>query len=312
MKTAFVVATLLSLAAPTATAQPLGFVGSELDQDAILERMTGRFPRGMRQVGTSSVTLRIDLGGGFAIAYKPRTDGHPQGYLAEIAAYRIARALGMDNVPPVAGRRIQRRIMERAFLGVDEADWQPIRDVIRWDDRAFARGAAIYWIPNMRSSSLSTAAGVNAVAEWLTVGGEIGEGDDLLARDLSTLFTFDYLIANWDRLSGGNVSASDDRDRLFVRDHNVAFSVPFEGARYRRTRANLERVQRFSRALVQRVASLDESTLRAVLQTAPESDVRPVLTDAQIAGVVMRARAIISYVAAQIALHGSDAVLFWP
>lgn len=302
----------LSGAALVASAQPPSrpFIGGDVDQDTILEQMGGAYPRELRQVGTSSVTLRVELGP-IRVAYKPRTDAHPRGYLAEIGAYHVARLLGMDNVPPVRGLRMPRNVMQDRFTSEHEEDWEPIRQNIRWDEGGVARGAAIYWIPSMRQTELATEDGVDAVAEWLRVGGEIPEGSEGVAADLSTMFAFDYLIANWDRLSGGNVSTTEAGDRLFVRDHNVAFGG-VRGARYDRLRQTLERVQRFRRSFVVALRALDADALRASLATDPESaDGRVILDDDQIAAVMQRRDALLSYVSALVAVHGADRVLVW-
>ena len=297
----------------TASAQPapLPFVGGDVDQDAILESLEGSYPHQMRQVGTTSVTLRLDFAGGLRAAYKPRTDSHPRGYLAEIGAYHVARVLGMDNVPPAFGLRLPRSVMQQQFAAQHPDDWEPIREEIRWDAPGFARGAAIYWIPRMRSSELALPPGVDAVAGWLRVDGELPSESSEIARDLSTMFAYDYIIGNWDRLSGGNVSTTDAGDRLFVRDHNVAFNEPMRGARYSRIRENLERVQRFSRGFVERVGAVDEASLRASLAEDPEAEHDAILSPAQIDGVVRRCRALESYVAALVAVHGADRVLIW-
>ena len=288
----------------------LPFVGGEFDQDAILERMSPTFVRELRQIGTSSVTLRADLAA-VRVAFKPRTDLHPRGYLAELAAYRVAPALGLDNVPPVRAVRLGRAIMRQRFRSDHAEDWPPIEAAIRWDEGATTRGAAIYWIPAMRPSELATDAGLDAHTPWLRLDGEVPEGAEGVARDLSTMLAFDYLIANWDRFSGGNVSTTAEGDRLFVRDHNVAFGQLVPG-RYARLRETLERTQRFSRGFVARLAALDEVALRASL--APESEAlggRSVLDDAQLAAFLARRRALLSYVAALVAVHGAERVLVW-
>lgn len=299
----------LLLGAAVAARAQAPFVDSSVDQDAILEAMSERYPLRIRQVGTTSVTLRIDFPGSISAAYKPRTETHPQGWSAEIAAYRIARALSMDNVPPVISRRIPRPVMENRFEGEDPADWDGIREEIRWDAPGIVRGAMIYWIPRMRRSELDSTEGVDAVAGWLRAGEPLPE--DGRARDLAVMLAFDYLIGNWDRFSGGNVSQTDDADRLFVRDHNVAFHAPLYDARYDRVRESLERVGRLPRGFVDRLRALDEDALRAALGQDPEHERRPLLSEAQVAGVMARRRALLSFVAAQIALRGADAVLAW-
>jgi hypothetical protein len=298
-------------AALTVRAQELPFVGGERSQRAIVDDLRERVPRRIRQVGTTSVTLRLDLGE-LAAAYKPRTRSHPRGYLAEIAAYRIAVALGMDNVPPVVGRRLPRLLMEQRFERRGDDRWEPIRDEILWDAPGIAPGAAIYWIPAMRPSELHTLAGVSAVTPWLAQSGEVPPERQELARDIATMIAFDYLIANWDRWSGGNVSTDPSGSRLFVRDHNVAFGVPLSEERYERVRGMLERVERFPRGFVGALTRLDDARLRAALAQDPESRDRAILTDDQIASVLGRRRALLSYVGALVALHGEEAVLAWP
>lgn len=299
-------------AQPEAPAQPEAqpFVGGELDQDTILSALSNRYPRSFRPVGTSSVTMRVDLGN-IDAAFKPRTDSHPRGYLSEIAAYRIARFLRMDNVPPVITRRVPRVLFQSRFQSPHPEDWEPVREEIRWDVSGVTPGATIYWIPSMRSSELSTDAGVRAVADWLRIDGEIPEGSEGLAQDLSTLFAFDYLIGNWDRLSGGNVSATRAGDRLFIRDHNVAFTTALNGPRYGRIRNNLERVQRFSREFIRRIEAMDEAAIGAALAEDPESEVRPILTPGEIENVLARRRALLSYVGALVSVHGAEHVFVW-
>lgn len=293
-------------------AQDEPFLGGERSADAIERDLAERMPRRIRQVGTSSVTLRMDLGGDLETAYKPRTHSHRLGYASEIAAYRIARALGMDNVPPAVGRAVPRPALEERFESDHPEDWEAIREEILWDAPGLARGAAIYWVPGMRQTELATLAGLERAQAWIAIDGELPPERAELARDLSTMLAFDYLVGNWDRWSGGNVTLDASGNRLFVRDHNVAFLEPVVGDRYARVRTGLERVQRFSRAFVARVVALDEASIRASLAEDPLGRERALLSDAQIAGVLMRKRALLSYVGALIEMHGREAVLAFP
>lgn len=304
-------ALVLSILTPAAAEAP-AFLGATESADAILTGLAERHPRRLRQVGTSSVTLRVDLGRDLEAAFKPRSRTHPRGYLAEIAAYRISRALGMDNVPPVIGRQLPRLAMEARFESAHrDADWEAIRRDILWDAPGVVRGAAIYWIPRMRESELQTARDLQRVEPWLSQSGEVPAEQETIARDLSTMIAFDYLIGNWDRWSGGNVSTNREGDRLFVRDHNVAFHQPILPARYDRLRTQLERVQRFSRRFVQRLTQLDEARIRLALADDPEGHDRPILEDAQLEGVLARRRALLSYIGALVATYGPERVLVW-
>jgi hypothetical protein len=164
----------------------------------------------------------------------------------------------------------------------------------------------------MRQTELATLSGLTAAEPWLSVGGEVPPEDAALARDLSTMLAFDYLIGNWDRWSGGNVTLDPSGRRLYVRDHNVAFLEPMTAERYERIRGHLERVERFSRGFVRRVSELDEARIRLALAEDPESQDRALLDDAQIAGVLSRRRALLSYVGALVDVHGRERVLVWP
>lgn len=305
------VALLGSMLAGPSRAQDLPFLGSTESQATLVEALARRTPRRHRQVGTTSITLRTDLGEGRECAFKPRTRSHPRGWAAEIAAYRIARALGLDNVPPVVGRQLPRLAMEQRFDPRHPEEWETIRADILWDAPGVARGAAIHWIPRMRSSELATPSGLASAEAWLDQAGELPPGREAIARDLSTMLAFDYLIANVDRFSGGNVSTDAEGTRLFVRDHNLAFIHPLSPERYERLRGHLARVERFSRGFVTLVSELDEARLRAALAEDPEGRERALLSDAQIQGVLSRRRALLSYVAALVELHGRGRVLCW-
>lgn len=294
------------------SAQEQPFVGGERTATEILADLSQRAPRRLRQIGTSSVTLRVDLGAGVEMAFKPRTRTHSRGYTAEIAAYRLSRALGMDNVPPVIARQLPRLAMQERFESDHrEDDWEAIRGEILWDAPGIARGAAIYWVPRMRQSELATVSGLERASTWLSQSGEVPPDRADLARDISTMLAFDYLVGNWDRFSGGNVSTNDTGTRLFVRDHNVAFLEPLRGERYDRVRRGLERAQRFSRSFVERVRALDRDAIVAALREDPEGRERPLLDDTQIEGVLTRRAALLSYVGALIETHGTERVLVW-
>lgn len=311
-RVAAVVALLGGAVVCPGAAQERPFVGGERSADEILGDLSSRAPRRVRQVGTSSVTLRVDLGAGVEMAFKPRTRSHSRGYVAEIAAYRLSRALGMDNVPPVIGRQLPRRVLEERFESDHrEDDWEAIRGEVLWDAPGVVRGAAIYWVPRMRSSELSTLRGLEQAAPWLAQSGEAPPEQAGVARDLSNMLAFDYLIGNWDRFSGGNVSTNEAGDRLFVRDHNVAFLEPLRGERYERLRRGLERVERFSRSFVERLRALDREAIEEALRADPEGRERPLLDERQIEGVLARRRALLSYVGALVEVHGEGRVFAW-
>jgi hypothetical protein len=299
------------LGASSASAQQLTFLGSDLSHDVLLDELARRTPRRVRQVGTTSVTLRCELGENLEAAFKPLTASHPRGFAAEIAAYRIARVLGMDNVPPVVGRRLPRFIVERRLEARSPEQLAEVITDIRWDGPGWARGAAIYWVPDLRSTPLDSVRGLEQATPWLAQSGSAPEGRASLARDLSSMLAFDYLIANPDRFSGSNVSTDASGQRLYVRDHNLAFPHPLAADRYARVRGHLERVQRFSRSFVAGLSALDGDRLRDALAEDPESQFGELLSEEQIEGVLTRRQALLSYVAALVEVYGTEQVLCW-
>src|SRR6478735_5009080 len=82
-------------ASPTiaATAGEAGI--AELDDEAY----RSRDPIGGKSIGHTSVVFKVKLEGGLDAAFKPRSRRGNGRYRGEVAAYRLARALDLDNVP---------------------------------------------------------------------------------------------------------------------------------------------------------------------------------------------------------------------
>lgn len=123
---------------------------------------------------------------------------------------------------------------------------------------------------------------------------------------------FDLLIGNWDRFSGGNLPSDPARRRAILRDNDRAFSTPLLARRYDALLDGLRRTERFSRAVVERLAELDEAALRRELDLDPSQASGPLLSDAQIADVFDRRATILSYIAALIEERSEDRVLVFP
>jgi hypothetical protein len=121
------------------------------------------------------------------------------------------------------------------------------------------------------------------------------------------MIAFDYLTANWDRWSGGNVArAGIDGEVLYV-DNDGAFyeRPPPEGLE--RQGALLRRVVRFSRSFVAALRGLDEAKLANAF--GEEQPGEPLLPHAVIAGVEERRRAIVKIVEERVARSGEGATL---
>ncbi len=287
---------------------PPPFVGTEVSQDELLGVIATADSRSFKPVGHTSVVLRMRTVARVTAALKVRSRAVPKGYRHEIAAYRLARRLSLDNVPPAVSRRatwveIRQRFHEDR-LDRRGAVWR----AVLWDDDGTAPGAAIYWVKGLRSIPPKTE---RRWRRWLG-GAEIPESRRPAARDLSNMILFDFLIGNWDRYSGGNLSTDPSRLRVLIRDNDRAFSTPLPNGRYRRLLDGLMRTERFSGTVVRSLGALDEATIRAALAEDPSHESDALLSDEQIADLLDRKATILSYIAALVDERGEDDVLFFP
>jgi hypothetical protein len=295
--------------AASAELEPLPrFVGTDVEQDELVEVISSAHSRSFKPVGHSSVVLRMRTVARVTAALKVRSRAIQRGYQHEIAAYRISRLLGLDNVPPAVYRRTTWKEIHQRFHD-DMLDRRgSIRRAVLWDDDGSVPGAAIFWVRGLRSVGLENKARWQS---WVREG-EIPKGKAMLARDLSTMAVFDFLIGNWDRFSGGNLRTDNGQNRAFLRDNDRSFSTPLLERRYERLLDGLTGTERFSRGVVRHLAALDETSIRAELERDPSDEAEPLLNDTQIAELLDRRSTILSYIAALIEERGEDDVLFFP
>jgi hypothetical protein len=305
---AAVVATGLSPAVRAERVPLPAFIGTDVGQDEILEVISTARSRSFKPVGHTSVVLRMRTVERVTAALKVRSHQLQHGYQSEIAAYRIGRLLGLDNVPPAIYRRASWDEIRRRFHKdtLDRRD--SVRRAVLWDDDGSVPGAAIYWIKGLRYME---AENEGSWRSWLR-GGEIPSSKTTLARDLSTMVVFDFLIGNWDRFSGGNLSIDASGRRAYLRDNDRSFSTPLPERQYQKLLDRLTRTERFSETMFRRLMALDEAAIGAELARDPSHEANPILSDAQIADVLDRRATILSHIAALIEERGAEQVLVFP
>ena len=259
--------------------------------------------------GGSSISFRVDFADGSRAAWKPTQTNLQSIPRKEIAAYRLNRLLGMNAVPPAAARAVSRDELF-THLHPDSLSALPrIQAETVFGPNGMTIGTASYWIPAIKDSGFDTPAGRQQMAAWLTIGERIPVEHREMAAQLSDLVVFDFLTANPDRYSGGNMKMSTDGSQLYFMDNTMSFFVGLEGTQ--RNQANLLRTQRFSRTLYDALDKISAPTLERIL-TEDAGNPYEILTPAEIKAVVARRDMVRTHIDAMIAEHGSKAVFAFP
>jgi hypothetical protein len=248
--------------------------------------------------------FRATLQADFDAAFKADSLRHPSAHAGEVASYRLARLLGLDNVPPAITRKFDAAFMQPRMIPPNA--WNDLRGQLG-ENAGQITGAAIYWIVDLQESGLDTRQGTARYTAWLTHNGVVSDQERALARDVSNMVAFDCLIGNWDRWSGGNVKGNAAGTRLYFRDHDGTFPGRLSEALQRRILDRLTPVERFSKAFVQRLRQLTESAF--VQELAKDPGGKSQLDARQLRRMFDRREAVLSHVDALIAEHGEDAVL---
>jgi hypothetical protein len=245
-------------------------------------------------------------------AFKARTKQRPRGPGAEVAAYRLARLLGLTNVPPAVSRSLPLGRL-RGMLHPDDAGrWPEILERLQVRG-GMVEGAAIHWVPGLTHLGVDLPGGVQRWKAWLQSDGVIAPEERSLAVSVSAMVVFDYLVGNAARFSGENIRGEVDGRRLFLTGHAQAFSAPtMTLVEHRTVLGHLFRTERFSRSLVQHLAGIDEAWFRRELAADPHHARHPLLFESQVRAFMVRHRTVVSYVSSLIAEHGEDRVLVFP
>lgn len=278
--------------------------------DDLTKLLTTASATSMKPVGTSSLVFKVALKSDAETAFKPATRQHPEGYLAEVWAYRVARVLGLTNVVPVIVRSFGLEEIKGLLRGRYRDRWQSYEQelVVR---QGRVVGAAIHWIRGMRELGLDGDAGVARWSQWLSQSEPLPESPQTraLAAQVSNMVGFDYLIGNWDRFSGANAQGNADGSVVYLRDHNVAFAEPLTKTQQARLLLRLQRVQRFSRMFVTHLKAFNRANFERAFQDAKDV---PSLREAQWSALEERRLTLLSYVAALIEQYGEARVLPFP
>lgn len=287
--------------------------------DAILHELRSAVVlSGAKSVGATSIVLRLSLDGGAFAAFKPDTKKHRDRWRAEVAAWRLAHALGLEGVPPSVPRAVKLPTLLASIASAGTRK-KLLSQAIVHDEQV--DGAMIAWLPHLRVLPLEREPMRTAWGEWLAQhvkspaiedrvsveeARELDAARPLMAQ-ISSMIVFDHLTGNRDRWSGANVMVDETATRLVFLDNNLAFDATIDVAQTKKRARILQRVERFSRALVDAVRAIDRASLVATLGV--DDGGGPLLSNAQIDAVMARREQILSHVDRLISLHGEDRVL---
>jgi hypothetical protein len=254
-------------------------------------------PKKAKSIGHTSYVLKLTLEGDVAAAYKPQST-LPLGesrYRGEIAAYRLAHALGLENVPRALPRSFDAQTVEDAFD--TRAAAGDFRHKALIEPTGRVRGALIPWVEGYEPVPLEEASWRKRWQPWLTdAKSPPGPADAPLARAISTMLVFDYVTGNWDRWSGGNV-ARDGAGTLLYVDNDGAFYEHPPAPTLAGQLAFIKRVVRFSRGLVAALHLYDVERLKDVF--GEEALGEPLLSEEVVKAVDARRTAVLRIIDAR-------------
>ncbi len=266
----------------------------------------------LRPIGHTSVVFKLGLTGDLTAAYKPRSKVGSVRFRGEVAAYRLAVAWGLTNVPPADFRSFPAKEL-RSVL--DQKAQKMFDEQVVVEPDGTVRGALIPWIPKLEFIPLEKDEQAKRWRPWLGIGTPIATTptgcDAKLAGQISTLVSFDLITANWDRWSGGNIGVvHGECDRLLFVDNDGAFFDPVPQDLFHRQLAEFNTVKRFSRSFVKALERVSENDLRAAL--GEESPGKALLPDKTITGILARRKVVLSTVTSAVQQLGDATALSLP
>jgi hypothetical protein len=264
-------------------------------------------PLGGKSIGHTSVVFKLKLEGGVEAAYKPRSRRGKARYKGEIASYRLGRALGLSNVPPALPRSFKASELRAAVGDREGPAGKLFAEEVIVGDQGEVDGALIPWIVGLKFLPLESEPSRKEWQGWLDSEAEVPPGDVVLASQISTMLVFDYLTANWDRFSGGNVGADETRRRLLFIDNDAAFFDPPPPEPLSRQRAHVRETNRFSRSFVGALRGLSPAAAKAAMGN--EKPGEPLLSDRVLAGLEERRKDALAIIDAKVAKEGEERVL---
>jgi hypothetical protein len=248
------------------TAAAAGFLGG--DDEAVIRRLCEQ-PLGRLELNRQGTTLKFKatMRDGTRGSLRPAQTADAGYFRADVASYRLSRALGLHTVPPSCLRTLGRDQIEGA-AGAQRVAAR-LKTEVGWSaDGKRVEASVVAWVDHVRSAELDKdlAAWRRLLAQSARLDGA-SEALRVHAAEGSRLIAWDFLIANWDRWSGSNtfrVGASGP----FVWLDNAAGFGHYGGGATRRNESQLVGVERHSRSFIAALRSRTDGELGAALGPA--------------------------------------------
>jgi hypothetical protein len=254
-----------------------------------------------------SFSLKLQLKSGIKAVFKPirKDDGRAR---FEVAAYRIARLIEVEQVPAASMREIPAAFLALRLNLDNKETAVAFKDALPKNPSGRAKGAMIEWMEDIDPKGLEHFGGMSAVDKLLAPG-RPDNGQEPLAAKASAMVVFDHLIGNWDRFSGGNFFVSKDGLSLILIDHNGSF-LPWPDKRKERMEKRLDSTERFSSSLIDRIRGLCLESVRDAVKS--DASFGPLLTDEEINLLLQRRDEILRHVDRLMKKNGLANTLAFP
>ena len=256
-------------------------------------------------VGHTSLVIRLENEAKQRVIFRAAFREGGTRYRGEIAAYRLAKHLGLAALFAEATPHSMRADKLRELL--PEGDRAKFVQSALVDEHGFVSGALVRWIDGLEMPAFEREPWLSKWKGWIQNGADVPAADRPLAAQFSTLVVFDYLTGNFDRWSGGNVGAVRRGDSLELRfiDNDGAFLDPMPKGPLAASKERLLASKRFARGFVEKLQALaEEPSWDAALGTG--ADGKPLLSHAVAEGVRARALEALKHVEAS----GDSALAF--
>jgi hypothetical protein len=260
--------------------------------------------------GGSSLSLRLVLADGSVAAFKPDQIHDQTVPRKEIAAYRLARLLGLARVPPATCRVVPIRTLIERLVPEDRHLAFRIRKESRPGRDGTVAGEISWWVPELAYWPIDRWQVRQQFLRWLKAYHDLPAARADRAGQFSTMVSFDYLINNPDRFSGNNTLGSPDGRFLYFMDNTWSFyPIPPRGGWG--ARSTFDQVQRFSRRLARRLRALTEARVREAF-AAERHAVWPLLTEPELQALLARRAYALEHVTGVVARFGWERTMVFP